>query len=300
VLTSVIHQITAFGGSLPVPFQQVIPQSGAFVPRISNEQQEAPFQQFLSMLNISTLQEARSLPSSALVAVNAQQILVAPYGTWPYGPVVDGVFTPDLPGNLLSRGLFARNVKMMIGYNANEGLLFVDPRVTNDTGFRNLLRGDLPLIQDSVLDYILNDLYPPIYDGSQAYTSLTTRIALVIAEAFFTCNSNYFDRAYSNNTFAYQFSIEPAIHGQDIPYTFYNGPSPDVANVTVAQALQDYIVSFAQKGVPTSRLQHAAPFPLYGDDRPTKQDLNLSSISTVVVNKSVNARCLWWQKALYF
>jgi carboxylesterase type B len=251
------------------------------------------------MLNVSTVQEFRSLPSSSLIAVNAQQILAAPYGTWPYGPVIDGVFAPDLPVKLLSRGLFAKNVKVMIGYNANEGLLFVDPRVTNDTGFRSLLRKSLPLVQDLVLDYISNDPYPPIYDGSKLYASLTTRIALVLAEAFFTYNSNYFDRMYNNNIFAYQFSISPVIHDQDITYTFYIRPSLSLTNTTVAQILQGYIVSFAQNGVPTSGLVLVNPFPLYGNDGSTKQDLTTSSISTIIVDQLANERCLWWQKALY-
>ena len=36
------------------------------------------------------------------------------------GPVVDGNFVPDLPGKLLLQGAFAKNLKVMVGHNANE------------------------------------------------------------------------------------------------------------------------------------------------------------------------------------
>jgi len=96
-----MHQITAFGGRKPVPFQRAIPQSPALVPLPSNQQQENMLQQFLSLLNVSTLQEARGLPSSTLIAVNNKQILHAPYANYIYGPAVDGAFTPGIPSELL-------------------------------------------------------------------------------------------------------------------------------------------------------------------------------------------------------
>jgi hypothetical protein len=63
-------------------------------------------QQFLSLLNVSTLQEARGLPSSTLIAVNNKQILHAPYANYIYGPVVDGAFTPGIPQRAPATGEF--------------------------------------------------------------------------------------------------------------------------------------------------------------------------------------------------
>lgn len=110
------------------------------------------------------------------------------------------------------------------------------------------------------------------------------------------CNTNYLDRAFLNKTFGYQFSVPPALHGQDVPYTFFNGPSPAVTSDSTALALQEYITSFAENGVPSGK--GIPRFPLYGNDSQII-DLNVTSI-TAFKDPSANERCLWWQKALYY
>ncbi|KAL9011611.1 MAG: hypothetical protein Q9173_003557 [Seirophora scorigena] len=65
----------------------------------SNFQQETTFNAFLSLLNVSTLQEARQLPSSALIEANVRQVGASPYGLFTYGPVVDGLIAPGIPGS---------------------------------------------------------------------------------------------------------------------------------------------------------------------------------------------------------
>jgi hypothetical protein len=55
---------------------------------------------------------------------------------------------------------------VLAGHNTYEGVLSADPRITNDTAFAQLIRQTIrPGIQDSVVQYILNDLYPTKYDG---------------------------------------------------------------------------------------------------------------------------------------
>lgn len=77
---SIMHQITAYGGQKPVPFQQAIVQSGSWVPVTSMWIQENTTQDFLDLLGVSTIEEARKLPSSAVIAANSQQIGSAAYG----------------------------------------------------------------------------------------------------------------------------------------------------------------------------------------------------------------------------
>ncbi len=183
-----------------------------------------------------------------------------------------------------------------VGHNAQEGILFTPPYVTNDTAYRSFIRSLAPSIMPSVLDYISTVLYPPIFNGSTPYTDQLGRAAFTLSEASFTCNTNFLNRAYDNNTFAYQFSVPPALHGQDVPYTFYNGPSPAVGNDTVAVALQQYITSFATDGRPSG--PGLPVFPLLGTDNELIS-LDISSISEMS-DPTANERCAWWQKALYF
>jgi carboxylesterase type B len=295
---SIMHQITAYGGAVPAPFQQAILQSPGFTPTPSNFDQEENFQEFLTILNVRTIEEARQQPSSALIAANAAQIgLRSVYGSFTYGPVVDGSFVPGLPGKLLLQGSFDKNIKVMVGHNSDEGVFFADPRATDNTAVAALLGSAFSILQDSVVDYVVNTLYPAVYDGSQPYRNGLDRTILLISELVFTCNTNYLGRAYGNSTYNYQFSVPPGLHGYDAPYTFYTGVSvyPSL-NATVAMALQAYLTSFAQNGVPSG--EGFPNFDLYGASA-TELNLNNSGIRTMM-DPTDNPRCLYWQKALYY
>jgi carboxylesterase type B len=116
-----MHQITAYGGAKgPVPFQQAIPQSPGFQPFVSNQQQEQILGGFLGLLNVTTLEQARQLPSSALQIANIRQVGASPYGGFTYGPTVDGNFVPALPGELLLHGQYDKSLRVMVGHNAQE------------------------------------------------------------------------------------------------------------------------------------------------------------------------------------
>ena len=118
-----------------------------------------------------------------------------------------------------------------------------------------------------------------------------------------SCNTDYLNRAYGGKTYAYRFSVPPALHGQDIFYTFYNGPNSSEAasllgnpDQSIAEALQKYIVSFTATGVPSSK--NLPVFPQWGHDK-NLLDLNVTGIN-VVKDDTANSRCAWWQKAIYY
>ena len=295
---SIMHHITAFGGLKgPAPFQQAVPQSPGWQLIVGAVQQEKTFTAFLKLLNVTTLAEARSLPSEALITANAAQVgLQSSYGQFTYGPVVDGLFAPALPGQLLARGQYDKSVNLLIGHNSNEGLLFTDPRITNDTGFLQVLSTNFPDLPPSSETYITGTLYPPVFDGSHGYTDQVGRVSLAIAESSFACNTNYLARAYGNRTHNYLFSVPPGLHGQDVPYTFFNGApgqaSASVLSPSTATALQEYITSFTVTGTPgVPGLPH---FPIYGMDAEV-QDLSATGIREIR-DPAANERCLWWQK----
>ncbi|KAI4752487.1 carboxylesterase family protein-like protein [Aureobasidium sp. EXF-3400] len=308
---SIMHQITAFGGLKgPAPFAGAVPQSPGFFPIVSASAQEAVFDNFLALLNVSTLAEARKLPSSAIIAANAKQVGGAPYGQFVYGPTVDGDFVPALPGQLLARGQFDKNISVMTGHNANEGLLFTSPFIDNNTALDAFLLTSFPALtyMPATLKYITQVLYPPIFDGSQAqnYTNQIGRVEAILSEFSFTCNAVWLNKAYNNETHAYLFDVPPSLHGQDIAYTYYNGngsttagtggTSFGVQNVPVAIAMQEFITEFAKTGNPNSR---GLPFfPMYGSNA-TVLALGPRTISPMR-DPAASARCAWWQKGLFY
>ncbi|KAH7393917.1 Alpha/Beta hydrolase protein [Phaeosphaeria sp. MPI-PUGE-AT-0046c] len=296
---SIMHQMTAYGGLKgKVPFQQAIPQSPGWQPIQSNVKTENLYQKFLSLTGSKSLADLRKLSSDAVIKANAQQVAYdATYGQYLYGPVVDGNFVPLQPGQLLAQGRFDKSVRVMVGHNANEGQYFTPPYIQTDQALKNQLQSAFSAPEQSI-DYITEVLYPSVFDGSQPYTTQYERARLIISEGVFTCNTNYLSTALNNETYSYLFAVPPAFHAQDVPYTYYTGGalSPTgVVNRTVAIALQEFITSFAENGVPAA--EGVRQFNMYGPNA-SVLDLNITGIDEVR-DSNANERCNWWQLALY-
>lgn len=298
---SIMHQITAYGGLRgPAPFQQAIIQSPGIPLLPGNKQQDNLVQEFLGRLNVSTVQEARKLPYQDLYRANADMVFDSPMGTFTWAPGPDGSFVPALPGTLLAQGGFDKSVRIMTAWNHNETQYFTSQDNVNDTVFVENLRTTFPAAQDSVIDYISEVLYPPVFDVSQPYTSFFERAKLSLAEAGFVCNTYYLQQAFRKltaPTYGYKFSMPPSFHGYDVFFTFFNGPNEMVSDLApVALMLQRYLVSFALTGNPNA--QATLDMPVYG--KGLLLDFNATNGLDIIHDPSINERCEWWQKALYF
>ncbi|KAF2444208.1 carboxylesterase family protein-like protein [Karstenula rhodostoma CBS 690.94] len=298
---SIMHQITAYGGSKgPAPFQQAVPQSPGWTPTQSSSYQEDIYQKFLTLTNSSSLADLRELSTEAVIRANTQQIAYdPPWGSYVYSPVVDGLFVPLLPGQLLAQGRFDKNVRVMVGHNTNEGPYFTPPYANSTERIASLLKSTIPNIPQSSVDYLTDTLYPAVFDGSQGYTNNYTRASKIVSEGFFTCNTNYLSTGFQNKTFSYLFAVPPAYHGFDVAYTFFDGGATSrlptgVANRTVAVALQEFITSFAKTGVPEA--EGIKKFQMYGPDAKVLE-LKVTGIEEVH-DSNASKRCNWWQKGL--
>jgi carboxylesterase type B len=325
---TITHHITACGGnSNETLFQRAIPQSPGYSPIVSVTQQNDLFESFLKYANVSDLDELRQLDSAALITANQYQVGGAPYGSYTFGPAVDGDLVPELPFQLLAKGKFDKSIRVMVGHNSNEGLLFTNADSasrTKDT-FKNNTKVNLPSLSDASLDYLANVLYPPIYNGSQGYKDPTARQAALTSDLGFLCNV-YALTKYTTDAYEYEFAIWPGVHGQDVSYTFDTdgpltlpfeaGPLPsnmtqpfsDMAhanNVMVkwddmsaaatsdpaADSLQDWIISFTTSGKPKSVASPA--FPLSGPDRKILK-LTADNVSPSGATDDIRTeRCEW-------
>lgn len=300
---SIQHQITAYGGLKgKVPFQQAIIQSPGFFPLPGNNQQETTYLQtlqFASLISgrqITTLDQLRTLNATQLYQTNYAMTALSPYGTFTYGPSVDGKFVPKLPGELLLYGQFDKSVKVMTGHNLNEGQVFTSPFIQSDTAFRAWIAGTLPGATNATVNYITQVLYPPVFNGSYGYTTQVARTALLLSEFVFTCNTRYIATALKNKVYSYYFTVSPGLHGSDEAFTFYNGDAK-APSASIAFTLQDYITSFAMKGNPN---EPGVPFfPLYGANA-TTTNIATTGLGSQVRDTTANSRCDWWQKSLYY
>lgn len=69
---------------------------------------------------MSTLDEARELPSEQLQKANLDLIFPSPYGLFTLGPAVDGEIITALPSQLLAQNKVDKSLKVMIGHNQDE------------------------------------------------------------------------------------------------------------------------------------------------------------------------------------
>jgi len=303
---SLIHQITAFGGEShhadrgPTPFQQAIPQSPGLPVMASLQQQEDTFLEFLRIANVTRLVEARALPSEAIIYANALQVVNAPYGRFGYAPTIDGDFVRDDPKALLSLGRFDTSIRVMSGFNPNEGLGFASPITTNEQ-YVQAIRNWFPLASSSTIDYIANTLYPAKFNGTAAeYPDHLMRLATTVTEALFTCSTSALGRGFSavnKTSYGYLFDDSLGLHGTDSPFVFYNGGGASSLNQTKAYALQDYMLNFATRGFPDSNVDGLGRLPAFGNNG-TVVYITSEGIYEGI-SPAANERCEWWQLGLY-
>ncbi|RDW69662.1 hypothetical protein BP6252_08682 [Coleophoma cylindrospora] len=303
--SSIMHQITAYGSTSGAPFQRVISQSPAFQVMPQNSTQDSRFQKALQWATIlsngsaiTTLDQLKALPFDVLNKVNQVTVGGSYWGAFTWGPAIDGTFIPDLPGVLLAEGKFDHSVQVMAAHNSDEAHLFASPLVTSQDEFTNYIKLLLPEASDDVITYVDTVLYPPNYNGSYSYTTQLGRTTAFINDSWFVCNTRYIDRAFNSTAHGYYFDVGLGWHGDDIPYTYFNGVTNSTTtssstNATIAIEMQRWFTTFAKTGNPnTDALLY---IPVYGNN---SQIMSLN-IQAPMTDDASNDRCSWWQQALY-
>ena len=291
------HQSQAFGNSNGrAPFQQAILQSPAFTPGdFGADKQESIFNEFLAYCNVSTIEEARNLPSEILILANAKQVGKSPISSFTYRPVVDGVFVPEAPSTLMKQGRLDTSVNVMSAYNENDGIIFSDFSLTNDTEYRNYVSGLLNL-QPNQINYVASAMYPPVFDGSHGYVDEISRAGVTFQEAVIQCHEILLGEAMSNRSFNYLYDVFPGLHAMDLEATFNSNlhPQPGVFDSSIA--VQELIASFTLTGKPTSSAN--GRLPTYGRDHQMLV-INSTAVHTESESQSTVARCEEWYELMY-
>ncbi|KAI8631788.1 carboxylesterase family protein [Xylariaceae sp. FL1651] len=293
---SILMQMTAFGTGEKAPFQQVITQSAAWEPSSAGPAlQNQLFGHWLDLLNVSTLAEARQLPTREIIDANHIILSSADYGSVFLGPVVDGVFVPDDPKRLLRDGRVDTSLKLLTTVASNEGLRFAPANITSEADFVQFVDLFLDGANQSVRDHVLQNVYPPVFDGSLPYEDQLQRAGLFWAELVSTCNAQYMHSAMAQPGYANLFDVWPALHQGDVPYVFWNGPlTHSSVNGSVARVIQDYITAFAITGDPNN--SESPELPVYD----LKSTLGMTASGYgVVADPTINERCAYWHDATY-
>ncbi|EAW11658.1 carboxylesterase family protein [Aspergillus clavatus NRRL 1] len=290
---SIIMQMTAYGRGISPPFAQVITQSPAWEPGTKTPAIEDDlFDTFLASLNVTSLDQARRLPSHALTDANYRLVASRPYGAGVLGPAIDGDFIPDSPKRLLLQGKANPGVRVLTSYTAAEGFGIAPANITDEASFQRYVGLMLAGTDASVRTHAATVLYPAVFDGSMPYRTQHDRASLLWADLAASCNTRYLHAAVRTPGYAIEYSVPPALHLSDTPSVFYNGPVADpTVNGTIAELLQRQIVRFVKTGNPNG--EPDPEVPVY-DGRDL---LDLGDDGVLVRPDSTdNARCEYWQK----
>lgn len=139
---------------------------------------------------------------------------------------------------------------------------------------------------DSVLSDVTHTIYPPLGTPGAPHKTDIDRAVLLTGEILAACSTYFLDLAYGNRRYNYLFNVPPAVHGDDLHYTY--GPDPSTKNQGIRDLLQDYIRTFAETGNPNRA--GLPSFDMYGSGN---QILNLFPGSVPMrPDPSASDRCL--------
>ena len=194
---SIMLHLAAPGGARGL-FSQAITQSPGVIP--TKTQATSVFPSFLSILNVTSLYEARKLSSAAIMDGNKRQIQASPPNAHLYGPVTGGKLVPS---DLIKPSSLDRSVKLLTAYNSFEGGFFFDPKLNNtDEAFKSWVQTTIPGIAPKAMEYITESLYPAQYNGSQGYSGQNSRQMTFFGDGIFNCNVVLMNKAFKGESYS--------------------------------------------------------------------------------------------------
>jgi carboxylesterase type B len=188
----------------------------------------------------------------------------------------------------------------MLSHTSNESVPFTSTNVTTAADLRAYVIEQFPEISNATVDYMLDVVWPDLLDGTYPWTTEFARAVKIGTEIQFACSSRYLSVAFGNATYDSIFAYPPGYHAQDVPYLFFNGDTTTLddglaVNPTIAHALQDHVLTFAETGNP-NYVGEALTWPLYGSSAETLEYTYSGQV--IVTDDLKNDRCAWIQQAM--
>lgn len=266
---SILHHLTAEGGTLEPLFTKAILQSPAYEYMWDRAgTQEATFQDFATLANCTGggLTCLRAASTESLTTANTALNNNVVDGSFAVGPSADGSFVRQLAVLELASGNFAKNVESMIlSHTAAESVLFVDGHIETDAQFSTFLNSIFPnYTLTAGVNAIIEEFYPPT-STNDTYATVSDRVEAFLRDSSFTCNTRYLTTAYGDaNVWNMQYSVSPGWHATDLIPTFFSpilawdtivgdlafAVVPLIAGISVAY--QSYFTSYVKTGDPNN------------------------------------------------
>ena len=251
---------------------------------------------FLKNAGVRSVDEARRLPTEVLRNANLKAQAATPFNLAYFGPTIDGNLLLDILPRSYNEGKYIKDLSLITSDNRNESRFLGNQSIKTNADFNNWVYTNFPSASSNIKSYIINDLYPPKYDGSLPYTSPQQRSDLATTEYLISCNTISIANAYNKQTYNYVFSIPPAIHAQDLAYTYYPTGTTPGFYPEIAIALQGYLTQFVLKGNPNgNRLPNWPTF----SQQANAIDFTTSGVE-LTTSDAANGRCTFWNQGSYY
>ncbi|KAE9365784.1 putative lipase [Stipitochalara longipes BDJ] len=252
--TSVILQLSAFGGESRPPFQKAMVESFALGPGFTNET-SGTFMDILQASGCTYHDPNSALSLDCLKSLSLESLLqaeVAVSAKDSFNPIVDGDFIPAAPSTLFQTERIS-HVPLVIGWNNNDDSFFLPASIeTEDDTIAFLQSAGLT---NTTIHTILN-LYPLTeFHGNPAanHSSQWTRASRIGRDLEFTCPSIFFAMHES--------SRQMLTHKHR---TLKTPPSPPVFLYHLNQAAFSALLN--AEGFPGEGVSHVADIPYVFDE----------------------------------
>ncbi|KAF2401130.1 alpha/beta-hydrolase [Trichodelitschia bisporula] len=251
---SILHHLTAFGGTKPALFKRAVAQSMAYDAQIDRKGQlEKQFQEIAKLAGCATggIECLRGVSTAALKAAQDKYINTLPGGKPGFGPAVDGDLVRQMPPLELASGNVAKGVESIINSHTSDEAKMFTPAKATDSTFT------------AVTEHYFGT-YPPVkaaiakkYDVGRFGGDQVARIHDMFQFSTFTCSSRFVSEGFKGKTYNVQYSRGGGMHGSDIAADFYVPKTGLAALFTTdrtfgdfATNYQSYLISHARSGDP--------------------------------------------------
>ncbi|KAL7619528.1 hypothetical protein AAE478_010068 [Parahypoxylon ruwenzoriense] len=287
--TNIQLQLTAYGGGAEPLFNQAILQSGPTIGGISltagiTDNNTAQVVQTVNCTSSSRngqeeLSCLRSLPMSTLntAALTYSYMFSSHGGIGTFRPTAPSTFIPDAPSALLKSGRFRKGVDIIIGWNENDGSLFIPQTLNGTEAFTETIAGLFPGLSQPNLQ-ALSQIYPVSEFSDYPVDGIERnffRASQAVRDAHFVCPSLRMVEAwsiYAPDSSVYVYSLNQTAlrvghahvhrsfvgvdHYSDLPYTFDVisaawSATADQSDYDIASHFSGSWASFATFGQPT-------------------------------------------------
>jgi carboxylesterase type B len=316
---SVTMQMIMYGGSSEPPFRGVISEYPWWTPLYNETWVNEQYSLFLQSANCSTLVCLRGLSLAEIQAttrvsyVRAYLSKAFAYGTFYWGPVIDGEIIQDHPLSEYRNGHFTK-VPLMVDRNYWECLSFTNTSLTTIDEVRSDLAG---LWHDPDQQYAETalTLYPEssynatrlqelvYYDeileivGAESLSDAFVQRSYILGDALIGCPSTYIAQSVADAglpTYKMVFNASFQIHGATSPSLYSDIINADGSvivsgvfiegNFTLAEIMRSYWISFTRALDPNEHASGSAevqPWEPYRSDDPNVLLVGRSEIETI-------------------